>query len=56
MIGLEVPEAELVARLLERGHSGRPDDANPKSLGSASLYTTKKRLLFKATTRRKAST
>jgi len=30
MIGLEVPDAELMARLLERGKtSGRPDDANP---------------------------
>ncbi|HAG48747.1 MAG TPA: adenylate kinase [Cryomorphaceae bacterium] len=30
MIGLEVPEAELQTRLLERGKtSGRPDDANP---------------------------
>jgi len=34
MIGLEVPEAELVARLLERGKtSGRPDDANPEVIG-----------------------
>lgn len=30
MIGLEVPDEELMARLLERGKtSGRPDDANP---------------------------
>ena len=31
MIGLEVPDEELMARLLERGKtSGRPDDANPE--------------------------
>lgn len=31
MIGLEVPDAELSIRLLERGKtSGRPDDANPQ--------------------------
>jgi adenylate kinase len=31
MLALEVPEAELKARLLERGKtSGRPDDANPE--------------------------
>lgn len=31
MVGLEVPEAELKTRLLERGKaSGRPDDVNPE--------------------------
>ena len=35
MISLEVPDEELLSRLLERGKSsGRPDDANSEVIGN----------------------